>query len=618
MTLRLGFATLGLMMTLNADDLRVTGRAMVVNGETEVPRGLFGVHATPVDDAKLERWGVENVRLMNQTPLQAANGLAELPAALPEVMECLWDRYQPAVIVQHADWAERLREAAQAAAVRAKASERLHIIEFWNEPYLNWGVRPGVNYDGAFYKDDFKLHEKMTLAYEEEATAHMVWTEQLVAVKAESGEVDYLATRYMPQGRKEGDSWTWREREYRAEKKPWGRDVTQSTFWPGKQNVLWYLAMLKEFAPAFKEQAPEIPLVMGWDFHIYQNQYAAWEDVHKPTLDAAAAWIDGYSEHHYGGDTRRVAASYSVAWSYMMQKHGKSIDFYNTEAGGDLDPERPGAADPGYNTTSPEVRDRAAFTYTVRDILHLLDKVPDKAKSRSAHEAHHNRGVPAAFLMMRDLRGTLMETLSPAEDIWVVSALNGNKLTVLVFNDSRGSIRKPLQVQAPGGSRIVGVTHLSYNRDEFVRSKPETLEAAENWIAEVKLQMRGCQGWVLDLEGEPKPDRVSLKQFVAEDGVLHEIPQEDALELSILLPEAELAVAQSGRLRIVQEGFDPNVHQMSFNGKPLELKPGGLGIVDAELPKEWLQESNLLRFTRNPGVNTARIQAASLFLLQEL
>ena len=277
-----------IMTSVAADELRVTGRLLAVNGQTEIPRAMFGVHATPLSPERVENWGIESDRHITQTP--ARGGPRGLPPNLPHAVECQWDRYQPALVVQHADWRERLERAARAAAERVKASSRPLVVEFWNEPYLNWGVRPGVNYDGQFYKlDGMEPNAPMTLSYADQPTEHLRWTEQLVAVRADNGQVDYLATRYMPGGTKQGGSWTWRNTPYRAEVRPWGKDVTQESFWPGDQNVKWYIDMLKVYAPALKQANPDATLIAGWDFHIYQNNYAAWEDVHRPTIDAAPA-----------------------------------------------------------------------------------------------------------------------------------------------------------------------------------------------------------------------------------------------------------------------------------------------------------------------------------------
>lgn len=596
---------------VSGDALRVTGRAKVVNGQAEVPRGLFGVHATQLTPERIADWGVESVRTISHGPGRPGNA----PHGLSHVVECFWDRYQPALIVQHADWAERLRSVARTYGEASKELDRQPIVEFWNEPYLNWGVRPGVNYNGQYYRqEDREPGGRMTLHYADEPTEHLRWSELQVAVRTDNGQFDALASRYMPGDVQEGGTWTWRNREYRAETRPWAKDMTQESFWPGLQNVQWYNEMLKVFAPALKEANPEVILVVGWDFHIHQNGYRTWETVHRPTLDAAIEWADGYSEHHYGGNTLQVAASFEMATAYTVTTHGKALKFYNTEAGGDLDPERPGWAQPGYNTTPPEVRDRAAYTYMMRDVLHLIDKIPDKAEARAAHEAHHNRGVPAAFRMMRPLRGRLMEADSPRADVWVVSSLNAeNQLVVAVFNDTRGRLQRPLKIDAPRGSSIQGVTFRKPGEDmEIEEVRVEA--AGGSWETNVDLAVRESAVWVLDLEGTPDPEGVERHQFYAPE-VLQGVPEGGHSVHTVEVPSMESTDASRAWLRLVHAGLNGGQARVTFNGHEVEIVPSAIGIYDVEVPFAQLREGeNEVRVYREEGGGGIRMDAVSVIL----
>jgi len=598
---------------LSAQTLTVTGNALSVNGQEEIPRAMFGVHATPLSPERVDAWGIESDRHITQTPQRG--GPRKLPPNLPHAVECQWDRYQPALIVQYADWETRLKDAARKAAQRVQDSPRSLVIEFWNEPYLNWGVRPGVNYDGRFYQSKGREPgAPMTLHYEDTPLKHMRWTEQTVAIHAERGHVDYLATRFMPPDKKPGDTWTWRNRPFRAEKRPWGKDITQKTFWPGLQNVEWYLEMLKVYAPALKEANPDATLVMGWDFHLYQNNYAAWEEVHRPTLDAAAPWINGYSEHHYGGDTRLVAASYEVAWAYMKTAHGKDIDFYNTEAGGDLDPERPGPAQPGYNTTPPNVRDRAAYTYMMRDVLHLLDTSPDKAAARAAHEAHHGKGVAAAFKMLKPLRGQLMQASSSDPEIWIVASLEDSRMTVALYNDARGPRNMTVQIQAPPGTLISSAHMQRPDKSMKIQQTLHPLESPKTSLTlPVRLDKREAEVVVLELEGTPRLQKTVSLQFPAAD-ILKPVPKDGTVELPVSVPRKALENATHARVRLVQSGFTPGQHELRVNGTAVEIRPGGIGIADAEISRDLLKENNTISIQRLPGSSWCTVKSASLYL----
>lgn len=601
------FFALLFMTTLSAGQIEITGRARVVNGQTEVPRAMFGVHATPLTPERVADWGVESVRTIAHIPGLPQNP----PAGITHLVECFFDRYQPALIVEHADWAERLRRIARVYGEASRELDRQPIVEFWNEPYLNWGVRPGVNYNNRFFKPG-EPGEPMTLLYEDEPTAYMRWTEQLVAVRADNGNFDALASRFMPSGTRAGDTWTWRNRQWRAEVQPWGRDITQETFWPGRQNVLWYNEMLKVFAPALKEANPDVILVAGWDFHLYQNSWAAWEDVHRPTIDAAIAWMDGYAEHHYGGDTRLVAASYETTTAYTVTRHGKALKFYNTEAGGDLDPERPGPAQPGYNTTPPAIRDRAHYTYFMRDVLHLIDKSPDKAEARAAHEAHHGNGVATAFRMLRPLRGTLMETSTPHTDIWAVSSLNDSQLVVAVFNDTRAPLRMPLVVRAPAGALFTGGLFRKPENDMRIQETPFAAEGAI-WEGEVDLAVRESGVWVFELEGDARPERVVSQQFFSPQ-ILTEVPAGGSVLLRVDVPGGARDGAEGAVLRVVHSGMVPGEHIIRLNGTLVPFEAGGIGIMDLKIDPARLLAENLVEVFRLEEGRGVHVDSVSLYV----
>jgi hypothetical protein len=603
------FALVTLMGFVRADSLHVTGNARILNGQTEVPRGLFGVHATPLTPERIETWGVESVRTINHRP-----GTPQTPPpGITHLVECFWDRYQHAIIVEFEDWADRLIAVAEEYGTKSLELDRQPIVEFWNEPYLNWGVRPGVNYNGKFYRQDtVEPGTPMTLLYKDSPTDYMVWTEQRVAVRAKDGKFDALASRFMPPGTEEGGTWTWRGVAYRAETQPWGRDTTQESFWPGNQNVKWYNKMMVEFGPALKAANPDILLVVGWDFHIHQNAYATWETVHRPTVDAGIDWIDGYAEHHYGGDTRIVAASYEMLNAYTRTRHGRFLKVYNTEAGGDLDPEQPGPAPGGYNVTPPAIRDRANYTYFMRDVLYMIDRIPDKAEARAAHEAHLGNGVATAFKMLRQFRGRLMETQSPHPDIWVTAALNDDLLVVAVYNDQRSALNMPLTVTAPRGTRITGVTRRIPDADLNIVETAYPASGTE-WTTDVSLAIRESAVFHVRLEGTADPVPVVTDQVYAPQ-ILEVFRAGETLSLNFDLPEKLSTQPDSVHLRIVHAGIRNHHHDFILNGNPLSFHHNDIGIFDVPFPTEWLQAENILEIRSKDGAGTARIDAASLLL----
>ena len=384
------------------ETVHVTGRARGVNGVSEVPAGLFGVHATKLTPELVKQWGVESLRVIHHgptgKPMVAGEGNA--PAGIGMLVECFWDRYQPALLLTDRNWKQRLETLAKTYAQNARATGKTHHVEFWNEPFLNWAVRPGVNYDPAHYEaNDKQVGKPMTVRGWDKPLEYLVWSKELRLVEPASGKVPYLRNGDPPlppkirSGElKVGGMYNFRGKEYRLDEVWWGKDPSQPSWYSGKQNSQFYRWMLVPFAKALKEVNSDVQLVAGWGFGIHTDGWKAWEVLFKPTIDDCAVEIggrkqlllDGIGEHHYGGDTRGVAGSYEVAYAYALGAYGKKLKFYNTEAGGMLDPQRPDTGKSVFSGGGPEEW-RGMFSYFVRDLTHMIDVCPDKAIARAAH-----------------------------------------------------------------------------------------------------------------------------------------------------------------------------------------------------------------------------------------
>ena len=237
--------------------------------------------------------------------------------------------------------------------------------------------------------------------------------------------------------------------------------------------------MYQVFGSALKEKHPDIPLAAGWGFNIFNEGWASWRHLYKPLIDSNHQYIDAIHEHHYGGDTRRVAASYEVAYAYTLGKYGKRLEFWNTEAGGHLDPEQPGNARP-YNAGGGLTKARGAMTYLIRDIAYLLAKNPDKARFRAAHHSHHtNGGDAAAFRLMAPLRGKLVYSTSNDHGLWHVAVVNEGEFMLLLFNDQNKERSVGVKLPVTGRGKIRRVIE----------------EAGKLTIQEVKTNIQANQAW---------------------------------------------------------------------------------------------------------------------------
>ena len=346
----------------DAIPITVTGRALTINGATAIPRGLFGVHAVPLTDERVADWGIEMDRIINHTP-GGTNAVIDgirtetdakgktrtlgRPKALSSVVECLYDRFQPAVRIPRKDGREFLADIGKKYGEHARTTGQQHYIEFWNEPYLNWATRPAVNYHGLYYDQTAaQPGQPMKLLTTGEEFPGLVWDRQIFfTLKPGNKQVDYFTSGYLPREGQPGETVKLRfgigevTLTDGAEIKlfgprllslEWsGKDLSQKYYWSGEVNRRFYIEMFEAFGRSLKETNPDVKLAAGWGFNFFNENWAVWDMLIRPTIDACHPWFDALHEHHYGSDTRMVAASYEVAYAYTLagHEHHQNDDF---------------------------------------------------------------------------------------------------------------------------------------------------------------------------------------------------------------------------------------------------------------------------------------------------
>ncbi|MEX0652597.1 MAG: hypothetical protein WD534_02505 [Phycisphaeraceae bacterium] len=608
----------------------VSGELLSVNGQTQVPVGLFGVHHTQLSDEEARAWGVESVRLLFHAPDGKPVVPGEhpwVPAGVSQVIECFYDRYQPALVVSDPEnWEQRLTSLARRYAENARDSDREHTVEFWNEPYLNWAGRPGANYDRRYYEvEEATEGGPMRLRGQAEPVEHLRWSKQVRTVDSRSGEVTfdaYLAHAYIGHREPEGAEFEFRGKPYRNEQMWWGEDPTQEHYWSGQQNSIYYRQMLVPFARTLKETNPDVQLIAGWDFHIYSHGWDAWDVLYKPTIDDAIDWLDGVTEHHYGGDTRRVAMSYETVWAYAKGTHGKSLRFYNTEAGGMLDPEQPGNPRVRAEGQDPLTAQRASMTYLVRDIVYLLHMSPDKAAARAAHEAHSwsGGGDKYGFQLLRDLRGRLLETTSPSPELWSVASLNPQTQTLclVLFNDADQPVNVPVSIDAPAGMRLRDGRRLWADADatgEALTLHEQSLTGgAEGYRGTLTLGAREATAYVFEVSGEAPPEPGVVVTQHPSGQVVNRVEPGQTLELTIAIPSEAPTRASQALVRLVVDG---DVRGFELNGQAVALPDASSPLREVMIEPAMLKASNTLVF-RNPddAEHGFNVNAASVMTIE--
>lgn len=601
--------------------ITVSGIQRSVNGARTVPAGLFGTHAVPLNATRIAEWGIEADRKIDANP----DGQPR-ENETPMLMECFFDRYQPALLLTDPHWKTRLENLATRYAKAAKDLDREPLVEFWNEPYLNWAVNPGINYDGGLYRQPPVAGEAMRTRIGGDLIEHLVWdAPRPVALRGfdpGKGHIDYLATRFMPSGLKAGDTFNWRDKPFVVEERWWGKDRSQPvSWWSGSVNRDFYHRMLEPFASSLKAINPDVTLVVGWGFHLNEGNWQAWHTLHQPLIDFAHPWIDGYNEHHYGGNTRMIAGTYETAYAYTLSAYGKKLKFYNTEAGGMLDPEQPGKFTPGVEGT-PVEQARGAYTYMIRDVLHLIDTIPDKAATRFAHESHlHHGGDETAFKLLKPLRGQLMQTVVANDpNIWAVASMQDDLYTVVVFNDHYQTQQIGINITAPAGYAL---NSGSLAKGMDVPDKGMTLQEVplpENNLSFHSIQLNGKDAvrfhFQLRKQSDAPIPTLQTRQFPAPQ-ILQTVTPTAPAAFDISVPPATLSADSTVRLRFVHDSnlrWRPADMILSVNGETVPVAVTTDYIYELTLPRRLLQETNRILFSAPENAKPYLICTASLLL----
>ena len=604
----------------------VTGRLLDVNGHTDVPRGLFGLHAdSKLSVERAKDWGVDCFRQIHYVPgggsiaWDKEGKLREPFKDMPVVIDCQGDRFYPAVCLSNPKYEEYFTKIGRQYAQKCKELNWKGYAEFWNEPYLNWAERSRKNYNPKFY-DVTKAVEDgpVTIKGWDKPLKYLRWR-RLWARDDERKKINYLVP--VPAGAKAGDKL---EYEFRLYFMPKGKrsytvvaewnvyDPTAVSFWSGKQNYDFYMWMFLPWAKAIKETNPAVTVIAGWDFAVNADGWKSWEMLYRPMIDESIRWLDGVTEHHYGSDTRVNTATYEVVVGYAMAEHGKWLHCYNTETAGCVDPAVPGNR---HGNATPY----GAYNYGLRDIIELIYRSPDKAVSRTAHGSlapgWGGGGDEFRFKLMKDFRGKLIHCRCDDPDIWPVACLNGEALVIAVFNDHRTDRTIPLTVHAPAGAELAEGLQQWYVAPtekgplEFRQAKLPA--SGRSFTGRVEVPQRSAVKLVFPLKGKaPDKPQVLRRQFFAK-GVLNDVAAGKPVTLKVKLDAALPAKAEQAWLRLVLERVRGGEAAVAVNGTAVKLPDRDwltLVPVDAKLLKA---ENTLVFSTTGDGY---KVDVASIVI----
>ncbi len=622
------------------------------NGYTEVSMGMLGVHNVPLSEQRVADWGVTGVRRIHHNPggvtripgpearaalqkrFEAAEGKDRrrlkrqldgmLPHTVQWAMDCFYDRYQPALQVTNPNgWEAKLRESVRNFVSNARKSGQQHYLEFWNEPYLNWATNPAVNYSPRYYETaGISEGDPMVRRGTKEPVAGLKWGPKRFWVK-ERGSINYVVSGYIPPNAKPGQKTRLRfgagtvvlnvggkvkirGKEWELGYGHWGRDTGQKHYWAGPVSVAYYNEMLAVVGDEMQKLKAdgEIPLAGGWGFNIFNEGWDSWHRLIKPTIDATHEYIDAIHEHHYGGDVRLVGSSYEVAYNYAQATYGRRLQFWNTEAGGHLDPQQPGNTKP-HNTGDPLTKARAAMTYLLRDVIYQWAHVPDKAIFRAAHHSHHNGGDQWAFRMLKNQGGTLLRVEDNDPRLWAVATTDSEQSEVMLFNDGRQS--KQVRIKLPMANGPVEISQvLTIDGKLQIVSKQANI-TNHNLVVSVD----PVSAVRLSLPKVKVTSDTQWTQFCSAD-VLIDFSKPVTTNISI--PQDELAKSQAAKIRLVISSAHDKV-MVTIAGVQQEIGPVPVGVSDHTLtPEQQAALTSRTDITLSANAGKGQVYSLSLWL----
>ncbi len=591
--------------------VRVSGRTLMVNGYDTVPVGLFGGYAP--DLPQEFRPGCQRKLHFGLTGKPSIPGPERSEAF---IIDCQGERLHSAPYLTRDDWEQWLHRLGVSYGKHAAQADGVAVMEFWNEPYLNWAERSRVNYKVKFFRQDL-AEEGGPVAVKRGAgtgtedldiVPHFKW------VKARPGKVSQTASGLMV------------------------IDETAFSYWSGRGNGHIYDAMYRAMASGIKAECPEAICVAGWGFRWHEDHWGAWDLLYKPTIDRNIELIDGVHEHHYQGDPTDVIGSYEVLTAYGVTAHDKWLRSYNTECNDLVDAPARGHVEVPEKIAKQNNKDYRRCIYNLRDILYAVAQSPDKAASRTMiHWNHTETGSRVCFAMLRELRGRLIECTSADPDLWCVASIDGTDpaapradgtraLCVILFNDHRALRTVDLEIAAPAGTSFAEgatVQRIAVDRASFaveLVSAPAADVTEAACRATPTLPGRGAWKILLPLTGEPTAEpQVMRRQFFSPD-LLQAIAREEPFVTAVAVEPEALAAANQACLRLLVEDLAPGEGTVTVGDQELILpqaftRNNGNRIVELPLPVAAVAAKTPVTFALAPGNHAGyRVDMCSLVL----
>lgn len=599
--------------------VQVDAAPLSVNGQERVPLGLFGVHAVHLDAELVEELGITTYRTINFVPsggskLIGKDGAIDpVYAGLDRFIDCQGDRYYEPLPLRNPDYAAACVRMGRAYGELWRdrltpATGQQGVVQWWNEPYLNWAERTAGGRGSTISRKWYDLGTAVaggpvTIKGWDEPLRYFRWRDRWPVRYEEKTDKEGEVRRKriigwsvsIPPGVGLGQSFEaaetryWRDpgtvRTWTVERHWYPEDPTMVSFWSGRQNRDFYLMMFAPWAKALRAANPAVTILAGWDFNYSAGGWSAWVELYRPLLRACPELIDGMTEHHYGVHPTTVQAWYELGTAEGMAFTGRWLRNWNTECQGKLDPAVHGRSSNAVGGTVAG-RAMAEARYNLADIIGLAARMPAKVGSRTVHNfagsAFPRCGAAWALRLLRPLRGRLARVAVDDQGCFAVAARPDPETTVLALYNQRAV---PLRLEcAAAGARAVTRRWLTTDGEELRIASEEMTVDDGAWAA--VLPARRAAVFHIDAVPPAAPTVHRRQYFIAQGGLLRWGAQAaDTLVTTVDLP-ASAAAAQRAVLRVVLEGGPATV---TLNDAPAIRVDPDLPVHDIAIPPDALR-----------------------------
>ena len=387
--------------------------AWSMNGNSQVPKGLFGFHDVGESKPRAAKPGepspaeyLQSIRPGLLRPLAHVGMGGTKPLSDEQVREHLGNR--PA----HRDGVFQ---------DRARAADAVdgvlwtHTFDLWARPaWMDEPIEKTVTGAQAFYRN---------LA----ADAYVPGDEDNLLRKFEVLNEPFMWARHINMGKLNP-----------AGKKAW-TDPTQYGYVPAKLGADVWSSIFLAASKGAKGVNPNVQLGGPSCPEFAMDDYGMFESYVAPILDQCHTQLDFLTEHHYGGNPRIFAAGYEVVTAWCDVRFNRRIPVYVTETN-DLGASSAGKA-----------------SYNVEDILTCIRQSPDKVKGRALHALWdgylNDEGELHAYTLLAPLRGALIESASDDEDVTVVAS-SPQEGTLVVVAHNRSQSAKNIDLAGANGMTL--------------------------------------------------------------------------------------------------------------------------------------------------------------------